>query len=308
MQVTKKMLKAFKGKPTIIAVAPGDYGSKYFPLEGWQKAHNRALDERHRNRLLKDWNLELAGLVTLVVNETGDKIFIIDGQHRIAACSMMDDPQILLARIYTFDEIPMSVENWVTEINAKQKSFKLNDYLATYQEYSYWPQVFEDEGVTVKFSSSRIHPRWSAVIGAIRYGTELQKHQSLVAIKRMNQKNAILLWESEDLDTIRRAAKFVKWWTPFIKMSNSYGIGGIGTAVVMGLGFVIYEENKGRHGLNKAADRLLTWPSAKRISLYRRGTEDVLPALREALIFGMNRNAKNGPNLLTLFGYTGRGL
>ena len=118
MQVTKKMLKAFKGKPTIIAVAPGDYGSKYFPLEGWQKAHNRALDERHRNRLLKDWNLELAGLVTLVVNETGDKIFIIDGQHRIAACSMMDDPQILLARIYTFDEIPMSVENWVTEINA----------------------------------------------------------------------------------------------------------------------------------------------------------------------------------------------
>jgi hypothetical protein len=72
----------------------------------------------------------------------------------------------------------------------------------------------------------------------------------------------------------------------------------------MGLAFVIYEENKGNRALDKAKDRLLTWPSVSKITLYANGKEEFLPTLREALIFGMNRGARS--NLLTCLGDTGR--
>jgi hypothetical protein len=298
------MLDGFKGKPTIIAVAPGDYNTKYYPLDGWMKAHNRALNDTHHRFLLKNWDAELSGLVTLVVNETGDKTYIIDGQHRIAAASSMDTPQVMLARVYRYDEIPMNVDEWVTAINQGQKSFRLGDYLATHRSYSLWPDVFDEVGVQVGFNPSRTRAVWASVIRGARYGLMLLEKGQLVPVKQLRINDAITFWETEDIEMVRRVAHFVKWWTPFIKTAKNYRVGGITAATVMGLAFVIYEENKGNRALDKAKDRLLTWPSVSKITLYANGKEEFLPTLREALIFGMNRGARS--RLLTCLGDDGR--
>jgi hypothetical protein len=103
-------------KLMVLTIHEGDFENKFRP---WTGKYSRPLNERHLKYLRKDWNDDLSGLLILVAYQDEDKLLIIDGQHRIAACSRMPGEQKLIAQVWQGETLPVDVEEMYFTTNIK---------------------------------------------------------------------------------------------------------------------------------------------------------------------------------------------
>ena len=295
------------GKQIDISVNKGDLGEKYFLLDGWSNAYNRPLAALRVRSLKNNWRPDYSGMVTLLINEKGDRLYIIDGQHRIAACSLLEGTHVLRAQVYQTHEIPTEeVYEWVIALNLSQATPSINDFLYMAQCFSRWPRLFKEAKEAASYRSSDTLLRWSVLIHAYDHAKKLRSAKMVVPYKTPKVDLALALWKTDDEEIVREMVRFVEWWGPFLKSAKVHRVTGFGSAAVASIALTIFRENQHNPRLASAVDRIFASPNTRAVrSLTGRKLEDLTFA-RDTLLNGFNYKL-NRNHLLTCQGLTGRG-
>lgn len=293
------------GRLEFVTINPGDFRVKYLELDGFKGACNRPIDPLRVNQYGK----VLPGICTTVVVllEENNQLFILDGQHRIAAISTYATrPMQIAARILTRPEIHEVSDDLAAYMRGlgTQKPQGTGARLAIFRSQSPWiehlPARFE-ESFTFTYSKNRVN--WVTLMTSIVAAERSFKRGRFVAFSGGNSSVEPVifdLWLKASPETVRDVFNVLMPWVQMAdearakrKITWLLGVDALTTW------FVVSKTNAKKACMKGLPERLLDFDALAAVK-QSRSADTAL-----ALVAAMNYKRKP-ENCVTMFGDNGR--
>ncbi len=291
---------ADRPRTTCVTVSPGDFGTKYLMIENLDGAHNRLVNRAEVREIGRDLSAILETTLYLIVD--GDKWYILDGQHRIAAISEYAlAPIEMMACVYTLEQVRRrgGVIKMLKDLN-KGRHHNGADKLCILQQNSPWVPIFAEFGLDPAFDKGRTHLTWNNVMSAVAVMNRSIEASSFTRSGDFSSHEEE--FKSYSDDDIRTVARDLRRWVKIAdavkterKITSLYGYRPMGIYLLACL------ENHGSPAMSGLETRILNYPELRKlVNLAGSASEELFKEMLRAF------NYKQTKHVITVFGKTGR--
>jgi hypothetical protein len=301
----------------VVTVGPGDYGRKFFPVDGYDKANNRNINRSAARDYWKviDSIASTGGELRLMPRPRGGYM-IIDGQHRIYGISEFGNRQIeMKAVIVPYSEYERLKENGFNLVDLiinqnKGKAFSPKDDMKARESESTWIEPFTKSGIRPVYNNSASEYNWPAVVrGYLTYGHFIKDGKvGNNPSPRISRNDIAEAWITAPVKDVEEIAEALHWWKEVTQAAHARRITGMMTGSMLGLAVLAYSQNK---DLIADKDRIPLDMIYQKVSRFERlerfkdlAKNSNLHEAQAQLLAMLNYGAKI--NMFSIFGDNGR--
>lgn len=274
------------GRFCFVTVAPGDFRRRYLELEGHDGACNRPIDAA-RVRLYGQ-SLESICTTTIALLDVNGRMFILDGQHRLAAISAhATAPMRIAARILTREDVARvapSLADYMKVLGA-QKPMGVGGRLSVFRSQSPWvehaPRALAD---SMTFNPSKTRISWLSLLGAVIGAERSHKKGYFVSFSATNVDAAEVfnVWLRAPESAVREVFECVEPWIRVAERARlMHKVRFLASATCLQTWILIAKINADSPAMRTLPERLLEFPALP--SILRARDAETANALVEAL-------------------------